>query len=383
MRILLLAACAAFAGAASHAPARAQTTASVVAVTIDATVVDASGRAVPGLAAAEFTVELDGQPRRVVAVTYFPSGPPMTGAIGPAFDAVTGGAPAYRIVVQPPDATPPGREFAVAIKVSRTAAKIQAPQRAAATAITVTGTPTAAAASSAAKSPDERLRAAIATGRAEQGLPIQIGRAVRRANDSEKLTLDVQIDIGGSAREPLTGLLALVDSRGAMRSAKTQIEQAGNARYRVDLSLPLEPGAYKLRFAVADAAGAIGAIEAPINAQLTAMGPLLASDVLRWTRTANGRTPVLLEALPPGATSIGATLELYPAAGSAPPNDLLVKMELAGIERIVTPEPRDGVLIAEAEFPLERVAGGTHTVRATVTSAGAVLGSAAATLIKR
>lgn len=358
-----------------------QVAGSVVAVTIDTTVVDSAGRPLPGLGAGDFTVELDGQARRVVAVTYFPSGAPMAGAIGPAFDAVAAAPPVYRVVVQPPDGTRAGREFAVVVGVTRPGARIQTPPRAAATSVSVTGTPKPLPASSTPASNEDRLRAAISAGRVERGLPIQIGRAVRRDRDTTKMVLDVHVEIG-SGQAPLTALLGLVDSRGAIRSTAPPIEPAA-ARRRVDLSLPLEPGAYTLRFAVVDAAGAIGAVESPVNGQLTKMGPMLASDLLRWTMDPNGRSPFLLDEVPSSLATLGATLELYSTSGAPPPDDLLVKMELAGIERIVAPEPRDGALIAEAEFPLERLASGSYIVRATVTSATTVLGSVSATLVKR
>jgi hypothetical protein len=371
MRMLLLAALV----------AAQQVAGSVVAVTIDTAVVDSAGRPIPGLAAGDFSVELDGLARRVVAVTYFPSGAPMTGAIGPSFDAVAAAPPVYRVVVQPPDGTVAGQEFAVAVSVTRPGARIQTPLRAAAMSVSVTGTPKPPPTSSTPVSNEDRLRAAISAGRVESGLPIQIGRATRRDHDTAKIVLDVHVEIG-SAQAPLTALLGIVDPRGAIRSAAPPIEPAA-ARHRVDLSLPLEPGTYKLRFAVVDAAGAMGAIESPVNAQLTKMGAMLASDLLRWTTDPNGRRLFLLDEVPSSLAAIGATLELYPTPGTPPPNDLLVKMEFAGIERIVTPEPRDGALIAEAEFPLDRLSSGSYIVRATVTSATTALGSVSTTLVKR
>ena len=71
--------------------------------------------------------------------------------------------------------------------------------------------------------------------------------------------------------------------------------------------------------------------------------------------------------------------------------DLLVTMTFgpaetgapASIERIVTPEVREGALKAEAEFPLERFGSGTYLLRAVVHSGTTVLGSVSATVIKR
>src|SRR5688572_17871660 len=104
MLLVLLAAC--LAGVtAVFGPIPAQVTAPVVGVTIDAAVVDGSGRPVPDLSAADFVVELDGRAQRVVAAAYHPAGAPMAGAIGPSFDAVTPASPVYRLVVDVPGGT--------------------------------------------------------------------------------------------------------------------------------------------------------------------------------------------------------------------------------------------------------------------------------------
>ena len=382
MRVLVLAACVAMAAA--------QTTATLIGVPIDISVLDAKGQSIPGLVADDFAVQLDGQPRRVVTAVYHPAGAPMTGAVGPVFDAVTGAAPIYRLVVQPPEGTAAGRDFAVAISVNRSGVKLQVPSRAAAAPVSVTGTPRAAAPSHPPASIAERLRASIATGRADGGLPIAFGYAVRRGEDPARLTLDVQIEIGGSAKPPLEALLGLVDARGAVRTATPQIEAAGNGAFRVNLSVPMEPGANKVRFAVADAANALGSVDIPVTARLTPMGAWLASDLLRWTASGDARRPMLIRELPAGMPAIGVTLELYRAAAPGQASDLLVKVELSGsdtaaplIERIVTPEDRGDALVADAEFPLARLAAGAYTIRATVSSASTALGAVSTTFVKR
>ena len=383
MRILVLAACVAV--------ATAQTTATLIGVTIDVAVLDVKGQSIGGLVAEDFSVQLDGQPRRIVTAVYHPAGAPMAGAVGPVFDAVTGATPIYRLVVQPPDGTTAGRDFAVGINVNRAGAKLQVPSRAAAAPLSVTGTTrAAAAASNPPASIAERLRASIATGRADSGLPIAFGYAVRRGDDPARLTLDVQIEVGGRAKPPLEALLGLVDPRGAVRTATPQIETANDGSFRVDLSLPIEAGTNKVRFAVADAATAMGSIDIPVTARLTPMGGWLTSDLLRWTASGDARKPMLIRELPAGMTAIGVTLELYRAAAASSAADLLVKVELTGsdpaaalIERVVTPEERGEALIADAEFPLARLGAGAYTIRATVSSASTVLGAVSTTFVKR
>ena len=389
MRTVLLIACLMLSrGSATHA----QQPAPAIAVTIDVTVLDRSGRAVTGLAAADFNAELDGRAQPVLAVTYLPAGAPMAGGVGPLFDAVTPATPVYRIVVQPPADSRAGQEFSAVIKVARPDTKIQADPRAVAAPLAGRAPATPSASVPAATSTEERLRNAIATGRPSRALAIALATRVRRGSDPAQVSLDVQIELPATAKGPLTTLLGVVDARGAIRTANRSIAPAQDGTNRFDFSLPLEPGPYKVRFAAADAAGTIGSIESPVKAELVAMGPLLASSLLRWVPdSTGGQRPLILDALPSDAAAVGATLELYATAAAAPPPDLLVKLTLgpddsaqpAWIERIVTPEVRDGVLIAEAEFPLARVPSGTHALRAVVLSGTTVLGTTSATVIKR
>jgi len=367
--------------------------ASSIAVTIDVAVLDRNGRSVTGLAAADFVVELDRRVQPILVVTYLPGGAPMTGGVGPLFDAVTPATPIYRIVVQPPEDSRAGQEFGAQIKVLRPETRIQADARAVAAPLAGRPSRTPSPTAPAAASTEERLRNAIATGRPSPGLAIAMATRLRRASDPGQVSLDVQIEIPGAAKAPLTALLGVVDSHGAIRTAARSIDAAAlEGTYRIDFSLPLEPGAYKLRFAAADVGGTIGAIESPVKAELVPMGSLLVSSLLRWVPDPNnGPRPLILDVLPADAGTIGASLELYAIGAAQVPADLLVKITLgpqdsarpSWIERIVTPEVRNGVLIAEAEFPLARIASGTHALRAVVMSGATVLGTTSAAVIKR
>ena len=239
----------------------------------------------------------------------------------------------------------------------------------------------------------ERLRNAIATGRPERGLAIRFGRTLRRDADPAQVLLDVQIEIGASAKPPLSTLLGVVDGRGAIRSAGQDIAAAGDGgAYRLDFSLPLTPGPYKLRFAAADAAGTIGAVESAVSAELATIGPFRASDLLRWSAGADSQPrPLMFDELPSGASRVGATLELYMPSGAAAMPDLLVKMTFgpsetgapAAIERIVTPEAREGALEQKPSSRWNVWASGTYLLRAVVQSGSTILGTASATVIKR
>jgi hypothetical protein len=128
----------------------------------------------------------------------------------------------------------------------------------------------------------------------------------------------------------------------------------------------------------------------PVAPKVVRIGTMLGSELFRWVLDPAGKPQAVTSPeLPAGASSFLVTLELRPTDQPAP-TDVLVKMALlpAGgqdpsIERIVSPELHDRVLVAEAEFPLDRVASGTYTVRAVVLSGASELGIVSTTVVKR
>ena len=114
-----------------------------------------------------------------------------------------------------------------------------------------------------------------------------------------------------------------------------------------------------------------------------------ASDLLRSTTDATDRRrAVTNDTIPASARTLILGLELYPPA-EAPPPDLLVNMSLtldaantSATERVVIPELRDGALVAEAEFGVERLAPGRYVARAIVLSGARPLGTIEA-IVKR
>jgi hypothetical protein len=234
---------------------------------------------------------------------------------------------------------------------------------------------------------DDRLRAAITTGRGETALDVGTGTTVRRGADPSQVILDVAVDIPASANGPVQSLLGVVNARGGIGTARKEMTaDSAGAPFHADLFLPLPPGAYIVRIAAADAGGTLGFTEVKVDAKLTSVGPLAASSLLRATLDASERRRSMTrDRIPADAKTLVAALELYPSSG-APPADVLVKIALvpasggdaAAIERVVTPEARDGVLAAEAEFTLDRLAAGKYTLRATVLSGATTLGTVSA-----
>ena len=319
----------------------------------------------------------------------------IVGAPDPFFERVRTAATAvYRLAVEPPAATAPGRDFSLDARVKRNGLTVLANRRAIAgspPAATNAATPAPAFAEESRRplTVDEQLQRAIATGRAPRGLEIAIARSVRRAEDPAQVAVDVAVEIPASATGPLDTILGIVDERGAIRTSRKKVEpESPGGAHRIDFSLPLAPGSYKLRFAVADASGAVGVVESAVEARLTAMGAIATSELMRFAVNAAGEQQRMGEQVPADAKTVLIALELYPA-GTDGPADLLVKLAMAlqggeatATERIVTPELRDGVLVAEAEYLLDRLTPGTYTVRATVMSGATSLGTVS-TVVRR
>ena len=281
----------------------------------------------------------------------------------------------YRLAVEVPPDTPPGKDFALSARVLRRSgvtaranrhAIAAAPSSAAPAAAAALVAPAAASTPRALVPPAEQMRRAIAAGRAMNGLDVSIERSVRRAADPAQVSIDVAIAISGAAKAPLNTMFGLVDAGGAIRTADRTIDAPdANGAYRLTFSVPVAPGAYKLRFAAADASGAVGAAESAVDATLTAMGAFLASGLA-------------IEPLPGSRRGILVAIELYPQASA--PSDVIVKIAVtsgsdAAVERVIVPEPLDGALRAEAEFMLDSLPPGASTIRATVLNGATVIGT--------
>jgi VWFA-related protein len=325
----------------------------------------------------------------------------VTGTPDPFFRRVATAASAvYRLSVELASDATAGQDIALAVKVRRPGLSAHANRHAIAPSAAADAAPAIAPAAplaspAAAAAPpmslDDQLRAAIATGQTKGGVPIALAKALRRAQDPAQVDVGVRIDVPATVKGPLTAMFGLVDDTGTIRTAKKTIDAPSGAGYAMTFSIPVTPGRYRLRFAVADADGAVGALESIVKAQLTAMGPLTASDLLLSTIDAKRQEQAApaAEELPAAAKTLSASLELYPVAGAALPGDVLVKLALVAagqqqpeIERIVTPENVDGTLRADAEFPVERLAAGTYSVQATVLVGANTIGTTSTTIRK-
>jgi VWFA-related protein len=295
-----------------------------------------------------------------------------------AFDrAAASGSAVYRLGVEPPAGVQESKPLNVSANVRRPGLAVHANRQAVLPGERVE--PTVA----------DRTRAAINEGQPLFGVPIRMS-VVRRQASSGQVELGIGLEVPGTVKGPLTATFGLVDAAGALKSGAREVAvPAPPSDYRLTFPIPVAPGAYTVRFAVADASGGVGSAETSIDAHLMPMGPFDASDVLTWWNDAAGKAQFLaLDRIPAGVTSLGAGLELYPRAGAALPNAIRVKLSLVradgstAVEREVTPLAGGNMFRAEAALPLDGVAAGQYILRAAVTTDGKLAGTASA-IIRR
>ncbi len=116
-------------------------------------------------------------------------------------------------------------------------------------------------------SADEQMKNAIASGTPSYGVPLQLDPEVVRTPGTDQLAIRVVVTVPASVAGPLSGVFAIVDDTGALKSGKRSLERlVGADTFRLEFLVPVTPGKYKLRFAVADANGAVGAVEVKVTA---------------------------------------------------------------------------------------------------------------------
>ncbi|HEY6356646.1 MAG TPA: hypothetical protein VIX35_00295, partial [Vicinamibacterales bacterium] len=236
------------------------------------------------------------------------------------FDAVAVATSAvYHLGVEAPADSAPGRDFVLVARVKRSGVTVHANR--------VALVPAAAVVVPV----EDQLKAAVAQGLLNYGVPVTVATVVRRGDTATAIDVGANLEVPASAPGPLTVMFGLVDAAGQLRTGRKTIDApADGGNYRVSLSLPVTPGTYRLRFAVADASGRVGSIDAPVNAELGHVGPFLTSDVMTSWSGADGQPQFLaLEEVPATATALSTFVELYPSAGPLPA-DVRVQWSVSG-----------------------------------------------------
>ncbi len=241
----------------------------------------------------------------------------------------------------------------------------------------------AASANAAPVPADEALRTRVAQGGVAFGVPIALATSLRRDPASGAgLQLGVNIQMPANVSAPLVAMFALVDQSGKIVNAGKQGVPPALAGEDYQLAFPIgvAPGPYRLRFAVADAAGNIGSVEQSVEARLPKLGAVTVSDlVTTWTGPDGDRRFLALETVPEAATTVRAFLELY-RDGDAPALEVRFAVLKVGetapvLERTQTPGMDGTALSAGIDIPVSKLTAGSYTLRATVVEAGVEVGT--------
>jgi hypothetical protein len=159
----------------------------------------------------------------------------------------------YRLGVELPPDIAAGASVSVEVEVPRRGATVHASHHAAAP-LPPPPPP----------STDEQMRRAIEKGTPAYAVPVQLDYDVRR-DDPAQTALHVVITVPATVAGPLSGVFGIVDDAGRLKSGKRALSRrADGSAYELDLLVPVDPGTYRLRFAVSDANGAVGATEAKV-----------------------------------------------------------------------------------------------------------------------
>jgi VWFA-related protein len=284
----------------------------------------------------------------------------------------------YHLGVEAPAGSAPGRDFTLAARVKRSGLTVHVSR------VAVLAAPPVAV------PVEDQLRAALAKGVPNYGVPITVATVLRRGATANVIEVGANVEVPTSTPGPLTVTFGLLDASGKLRTGRKTVDPpASGASYRVSLSLPVSPGNYRLRFAVADAQGQVGSLDTPVTAQLERVGTLLASDVMTAWNGADGTPQFLaLEEVPAAATGLHTFLELYPGSDAPPPSDVRVQWSVLGsapqpaAEQVVVPVRATDRLTAAGQFALDALPPGTYEIRATVLVAGRAVGTVSTTFRK-
>jgi VWFA-related protein len=300
----------------------------------------------------------------------------------------TASAAVYRLGIEPLPDVDAARIASVEAKVNRRGVLVHANRHGVA--------PASSALAAAEPTVEDRLKAAVGQGQSHGAVPLRVATTVRRTAGAQTLDLHINAAVPASVRGPLTAMFGLTrepapgEPLAPMTSGKGTMAAPASGAFLWSVSVPAAPGSYLLRVAVADATGALGAVEVPVEAELGAMGPFAASDIVTaWVDSAGKGHVMALDELPAAATSLQVLFELYPPAGGAAgildalKDDVQVEVTVTRVgeteavdSRDITPRLADGALRTQVEFARDDWKPGTYHVRARVRTGGQVVGTA-------
>lgn len=162
---------------------------------------------------------------------------------------LTSASAIYRIGVDLPAIVPENGNYQVAVTVNRPNVRVLASRYA------VPPPPTVS------RSPEEQMRHAITTGEPSYAVSVQMEAEVVRGDAGSPTTIRVRIVVAGHLPGPVSGIFGIVGPDQMLKSGRRDLVRTADGKtYHLDLVVPAGPGTHELRFATADASGAVGAV---------------------------------------------------------------------------------------------------------------------------
>ncbi|MGE5835004.1 MAG: hypothetical protein ACM4AI_11025 [Acidobacteriota bacterium] len=154
----------------------------------------------------------------------------------------------YRVGVDLPKNPPPNGQYAVKVVVNRPGVKAFASRYA------------APPPPPGALTPDEQMQQAIRTGELSYAVPVQMSAEIVPPQLGSPMAIRVVVEVPGDTPGPVAGMFGIVGPDLQLKSGHRDLVRSTDGKsYRLDFLVPVVAATYDLRFAVADASGAVGA----------------------------------------------------------------------------------------------------------------------------
>jgi VWFA-related protein len=240
---------------------------------------------------------------------------------------------------------------------------------------------------------DKQLMNAVAGGGVDVAVPITLATVLRRDPQSPQLHINVDGQMPADIAGPVTTMFSLVDEAGQSIKAGRLVlpVPAAGSDYRFSFPLPVAPGRYSLRISAADANGRIGSTEQRVDAQLARISVFSVSGLLTGWSAADGAQKLLaLDTLPPDASSLRASLELYADDAAGMATDIVLRYSIVKIgeqkplvEKDIRPSATGLVLFGSMDFDVKTLEPGAYTIKVSVLQSGVDKGNVSTLVRKR
>jgi len=168
------------------------------------------------------------------------------------------------------------------------------------------------------KSIEERLADIVRRGDLVRGMAVDLATTLAREPTGQRLQITANVRLRESRPGPLQAVFALAAEDGTIvaNGRLTLVARHAQPGFRAAFHVPILPGRYQLRIAVADGQGEVGAAEREVVARLVRIGSYYAGDlVVAWSGPDGQLQYPEINEVPATAVNLRPILELYAADG--------------------------------------------------------------------